>query len=140
MFERILIAHDGSEGADRALDSAIELATRFQSDLHMISIEEDLPRYARTIDDVPEEKEREDTYFGQIGEQCRRRAAFHGINLQHTIIAGHAVKSVAEFVKEGKFQLLVIGYTGHSRLYEHLWGGTSQNLTRVVLCDVLVVK
>jgi len=140
MFERILVAHDGSEGADRALDAAIEITTRFQSDLHMISIEEDLPQYARTIDDVAEEKEREDTYFVQISEQCRRRAAFRGINLQTTIIAGHAVKSIAEFVKEGKFQLLVIGYTGHSRLYEHLWGGTSQNLTRVAPCDVLVVK
>jgi len=140
MFDRILIAHDGSDGADRALDTAIEMAARFQSELHMVSVEEDLPQYASTIDDVAEEKERKDTYFGQIGEQCRRRAAFRGIKLEHTVIAGHAVKSIAEFIKERHVQLLIIGYTGHSRLYEHLWGGTSQNLTRVVPCNVLVVK
>lgn len=138
MFDKILVAHDGSDGAQRALDTAI--AARFKSELHMISVEEDLPRYAQTVDDVDEEKETKDTYFRELGEQCERKAGFRGVKLQHTIVAGHAVHSIAEFVKEGRYQLLVIGYTGHSRLYEHLWGGSSQNLTRVVSCNVLILK
>ena len=74
MFEKILIAHDGSDTADRALDTAIEMACRFSAALHMISVEEDLPQYARTIDDVDQEKEAEDSYFALLGARSKQRA------------------------------------------------------------------
>ncbi len=66
MFERILVAHDGSDGAQKAFDTAVELTLRLHASLHMISVEEDLPRYAETMLEVDEEKEVEDTYFGQL--------------------------------------------------------------------------
>jgi len=129
MFEKILIAHDGSDTVDRALDTAIELARRFSAELHMISVEEDLPQYAQTIDDVNQDKEAEDSYFAQLGARSKRRARIQSIDLHHAIVAGHAVQSIAEFARDGHFELLVIGFTGHSRIYDHLWGGSSQNLT-----------
>lgn len=140
MFDKILIAHDGSENADKALDTAIEIAKTFNAELHMISVEEDLPLYAQSIQDVDDEKDAEDDYFKTLGARCSQRARLHGIELKHTIVAGHAVQSIVEFVEAGHFQLLVIGFTGHSRLYDHLWGGSSQNLTRMAPCSVLVVK
>jgi nucleotide-binding universal stress UspA family protein len=140
MFDKILIANDGSDGARRALDAAIDLAVSFGSELHMISIEEALPQYARTLDDVNEEKEIEDSYFGQLGTQCQRLAALKGVKLEHTILAGHAVQTIIEFARARAFQLLVVGFHGHSAIYEHLWGGSSQNLTRMAPCSVLVVK
>jgi nucleotide-binding universal stress UspA family protein len=75
MFTKILIANDGSDGAQRAFNAAVELAAQLQSQLHMISVEEDLPRHAQTIDEVAEEKEAEDSYFGKLTTQCKRRAA-----------------------------------------------------------------
>jgi nucleotide-binding universal stress UspA family protein len=140
MFEKILIAHDGSDAADRALDTAIEMASRFSAELHMISVEEDLPQYARTIDDVNQEKEAEDSYFVLLGTRSKQRARMRGVNLNHVIVAGHAMQSIAEFARDRRFELLVIGFTGHSRLYDHLWGGSSQNRTRTAPCTVLVVK
>ncbi len=50
----------------RRFDAAAELASRLHANLHMISVEEDLPRYAETMLEVDEEKEVEDTYFGQL--------------------------------------------------------------------------
>jgi nucleotide-binding universal stress UspA family protein len=140
MLQKILIAHDGSDGAQKAFEAAVELAARLNLSLHLVSVEEDLPQYAQTMDEVSQEKEQEDSYFGQLASQCRRRAALSGVALESSIVAGHEVKSIVDFARQGGFDLLVIGYTGHSRIYDHLWGGTSQNLARMAPCSVLVVK
>ncbi len=140
MFRKILVAHDGSEGAQKAFDVSIELARQLQASLHMVSVEEDLPHYAETVGEVMEEKEREDTYFGQLVEQCKGRAGLQGVSLDCTVVAGHEVKAIIELARLSGFDLLVVGFTGHSRIYDHIWGGTSQNLTRLAPCPVLVVK
>jgi nucleotide-binding universal stress UspA family protein len=140
MFERILIAHDGSDGALRAFDAAVELAASSQACLHMLSVEEDLPHYAQTMGEVAEQKEEEDTYFSRLAIQAKHRAALRHVSLECSVVAGHEVKAIVEFIREHKFDLLVAGFTGHSRIYDHLWGGTSQNLTRLSPCSVLVVK
>jgi nucleotide-binding universal stress UspA family protein len=140
MYRRILVANDGSDGALKALDTAIELAAALDARLHMISVEEDLPKHAETIDEIEEEKEEEDSYFGKVAAQARVRAAARNVELQCTVVSGHAVKSIADFARENGFDLLVAGFMGHSRLYDRIWGGTSQNLTRLAPCSVLVVK
>jgi nucleotide-binding universal stress UspA family protein len=140
MFDSILIAHDGSDGAQKAFDAALELALRYQAKLHMISVEEDLPRYAETVAEVSEASEEASRYFGQLAEHAKRRAAMRSVELECTIVAGHEVKAIVDFVRARGFRLLVVGFTGHSRIHDSLWGGTSQNLARLAPCSVLVVK
>ena len=126
MFHQILIAHDGSDNARKAFDAAVQLAASLGAHLRMICVEEEIPRHAEVIDELREEKDRADSYFGQLAEHCRVRAAMHSVDLETVIAPGHAVR--------------VIGFTGHSRIYEHIWGGTAHNLTSTVRCNVLVVK
>jgi nucleotide-binding universal stress UspA family protein len=140
MFRKIAIAHDGSEGARKAFDCAVELAVSFHAELHMISVEENLPQHAQTMLEVNDAKETEDSYFGQLAILCRARAAVRGITLECTVRAGHEVETVVNFVREGRFDLLVVGFMGHSRVFDRVWGGPSQNLTRIAPCSILVVK
>jgi nucleotide-binding universal stress UspA family protein len=140
MLERILIAHDGSDIARKAFDFAVDLTARFGARLCMICVEEEIPRHAEVIDELREEKDRADSYFGQLAGHCRTRAALHSVDLETVIVPGHAVKVIGDFVRENAIDLLVIGFTGHSRIYEHLWGGTAHNLTGTVRCNVLLVK
>jgi nucleotide-binding universal stress UspA family protein len=140
MIERILIAHDGSDSARKAFDYAVELTARVGARLWLICVEEEIPRHAEVIDEFREEKDRADSYFGQLAEHCRGRAALHSVDLETVIVSGHAVKVIGDFVRENDIDLLVIGFTGHSRIYQHIWGGTAHNLTSTVRCNVLVVK
>jgi nucleotide-binding universal stress UspA family protein len=140
MFENILVAHDGSDGAWKAFDAALDLAARLRAGLHIISVEEDLPRYAETMTEIDAEREVEDTYYGQLGTEARQRAARRSVPLECTIVSGHEVRSIVDFARQGGFDLLVVGFKGHSAIYEHLWGGTSHNLARMAHCSVLVVK
>jgi nucleotide-binding universal stress UspA family protein len=140
MFGQILIAHDGSDSARKAFDTAVQLAATLGAHLRMICVEEEIPRHAEVIDELREEKDRADSYFGQLAEQCRTLAAIDSVDIATVIVPGHAVKVIGDFVQENAIDLLVIGFTGHSRIYEHIWGGTAHNLTGTVRCNVLVVK
>ena len=140
MIERILIAHDGSDSARKAFDYAVDLAARVGASLAMICVEEEIPRHAEVIDELREAQDREESYFSQLAEHCRTRAAIDSVDLDTVIVPGHAVRVIGDFVQQNGIDLLVIGFTGHSRIYEHFWGGTAHNLTSTVRCNVLVVK
>ena len=140
MFSQILVAHDGSDSARKAFDAAVEITAKLGAHLRMICVEEEIPRHAEVIDELEDAKDQADSYFGQLAEHCRTRAAMHSVDLESVILAGHAVRVIGDFVRENAIDLLVIGFTGHSRIYEHIWGGTAHNLTSTVRCNVLVVK
>ena len=140
MFSKILVAHDGSEGAKKALNMAIDLAKRYQAELHSISVEEHLPHYAATVGEVVEARAEADDYFKKITKESKGLAAQQGVTLHSHVMPGHEVEVVVNFAKEKGFDLLVIGFMGHSKSFGRIWGSTSQNLTRLSPCTVLVVK
>ena len=140
MFRKILVGNDGSEGAKKVLQAAIDLAKRYDTELHEICIEEHLPHYAATIGEVVEAKQEATDYFRQVTRDAELLAEAHGIRLTSHVMPGHVVETIVQFVKDRSFDVLVIGFMGHSRIFDHLWGGTSQNVTRLASCSVLVVK
>ena len=53
---------------------------------------------------------------------------------------GHEVETIVTTAREGKFDLLVIGHHGHSRIFERTMGSTAQSFVRLAPCPVLVAK
>jgi nucleotide-binding universal stress UspA family protein len=139
VFKNIVIANDGSEGGRKALTLACNLAKIHHSALHMISVEE-LPDVPASIDEVIEAKEAENHKFHAVLEQARKIAKAKGVSLQAEVVAGHAAASIVERAKSMKADLLVVGFMGHSALYERIIGGTTDRLVRLAPCPVLVVK
>jgi nucleotide-binding universal stress UspA family protein len=139
VFTRIVVANDGSEGGFRALAMACDLSKRYGAALHMISVEE-LPDFPASIDEILEIKDADNHKFHAVMERAREMAKAHGIEIDAEVVAGHAVASVIERVKAVKADLLVVGFMGHSALYERIIGGTSDRLVRLAPCPVLVVK
>jgi nucleotide-binding universal stress UspA family protein len=140
MFEKILVAYDGSKGAQKAFEVAVEIAARSDAQLHMISVQEKLPRRTKLIGEIVDVQEIEHSYFERVAEEAKRLAARHSVHLECTIAPGHRVKTIMRVADEGGFDLLVVGFSGHSRFNEHLWGRASRDLMRSAPCDVLVVK
>ncbi len=139
MFRKLLIANDGSGGGARALDCALELARSLGAELHMISVEE-LPRFPASMDEVREERRETGHLLRKAVEKARARAGERGVKLETHVVAGHAVPSIVEFIERGGYDLLVIGYMGHSALYNRLIGSTTDRLVELAPCKVLVVK
>jgi nucleotide-binding universal stress UspA family protein len=139
MYRKLLIANDGSEGAQKALTAAIYLAKRFRARLHMLSVEE-LPRFPTTVDEIVEEEQEASRLFEQVTAKALTQAKRGGVRIKSHVAAGHAVPSIVEFIERGGFDLLVIGYMGHSAIYNRLIGSTTDRLVELAPCHVLVVK
>jgi len=78
MFRKILVAYDGSEGARAALRVGIGLAKSLGIELRSLSVEEHLPHYAATIDEVLDAEERIDAYFQKLTKEARDQALLGG--------------------------------------------------------------
>jgi nucleotide-binding universal stress UspA family protein len=139
MPRKILHGLDGSAGSFKALAEAIEMAKCYSAELHTISVEE-VPHYPGTIGEVLEEKAAANGKFGSVAEKAREMARQEGAALRSHVIVGHEVKTIVEFIKKYGFDLLVIGFMGHSALYNRVMGGTCQSLVRLAPCSVYVVK
>lgn len=140
MFRKILVAYDGSEGAKRALRAGIELAKTTGARITAISVREHLPYFATSVDEVDEAREQIDRFFRRITEEAERVAADAGIELETVVQPGHEVETTVAYAKQERFDLLVIGFRGHSNVFGRIMGGTAQNLARLAPCPVLIVK
>jgi nucleotide-binding universal stress UspA family protein len=139
MYSKILVAHDGSAGASKALTAAIALARQSNAALHMISVEE-LPRFPATVDEVIEEKKDAKRRFDSVLGRARHLAQKESLKLETHVVAGHPVSAIIEFIDKNGFDLLVVGFFGHSALYNRLVGSTTDRLVELAPCSVLVVK
>ena len=137
----ILVANDGSEEARKALMAAIELAQIYEAKLHIVTVEEHLPQHqGSVIGGELRPKAQAAEYLRRTMIQAGLTATNAGMRLTPHVLAGHEVETIVTFLAAHRIDLLVVGFMGHSQIFGHEWGSTSQNLTRLAPCTVLVVK
>jgi nucleotide-binding universal stress UspA family protein len=136
---KILIAHDGSEEAQKALDLAIDLAKRLRAKLHMILVKEAL-RFPTTLDDVANAEEEASHRCEQVIADAVAQATKRRVLIESHLVAGHPVPTIVEFIERDGFDLLVIGYMGHSAIYKGIIGSTTDRLVELAPCHVVVAK
>ena len=138
-FEKILVAIDGSEGSDRALAKAVELAQLAKARITALAVEGPLPAYAATIGEVDEVKREKDVFFNALAEQAKRRASESGIVLEVIVRPGHPAELISEVATEGAYDLVVLGHRGHF-LRDHLLGSTADRVVEHAPCPVMIVR
>jgi len=139
IYRKILVANDGSAGGYRALSASFGIAHRHKAELHMITVEE-IPRFPGSIDEVEGEIESADRRFAPVIAKSKQEAAAEGLDLHCHLLPGHAVSTIVEFCRERAYDLLVVGFMGHSMLYNRIIGSTTDRLVDLAPCSVLIVK
>ena len=140
MFTKVVVGYDGSDGANTALQRGIELAQCAHLPLYAVMVEEELPRYAGTIDEFRAVKEQKDAFFAQLGREITGQAADQGVTLTADVMPGHEIGALVDYMRKGGFDLLIVGGHGHSRLHDRIVGSTANGLVTSVPCSILVVK
>ncbi len=140
MYKKILLAYDGSQGAERALAAGLELAKLHGAELTALAVEEHLPRFPGTIDEVQEEKQFANDHCGRLLEAARSRAREAGVELKIIMRPGHPAQTIVEVAKEGNFDVILVGHSGLSGVWAAFLGTTAEKVSRHAPCSVLIVR
>jgi nucleotide-binding universal stress UspA family protein len=139
MFDKILHANDGSEHAFRALALALAIAKQNRSELHMVCVEE-IPYLPEFMEEVRESAGTAARYFHGVLQRARNMAELSKVAFETHLLAGHPVRDIVKLAADMQADLLVIGATGHSAIYERMVGSRADRIIQLAHCPVLVVK
>jgi len=138
-FQNVLVAIDGSEGAQRALDCAISLVERLGGRLTAVAVEGKLPAYAATAGEVDEVKGEKDRFFQRVLDSAVSDARERGVELETELVPGHAAEVISHYAEAHDHDLIVIGHKGHF-LGDFLLGSTADRVAHHAHCPVIVVR
>jgi len=139
MFKTVLHANEGSEPAFRALTLSVEIARQNGSVLHLVCVEE-IPPMPEYLEEIREAKGTAARRFHAVVERARHVARAGGIEPNVHVLSGHPVRVIVDLASRIGADLIVIGATGHSALYERLIGSRADRIMQLAPRPVLVVK
>jgi nucleotide-binding universal stress UspA family protein len=140
MFKKILLAYDGSEGANKALKVALELAQVHQGMIWALGVEENLPHVVASVGEFQESKEQADAKFHKLLDAARTQAEKAGVELKTIRRAGHPAQTIVNVAREGEFDLILVGHSGLSGVWAAFLGTTAEKVSRHAPCSVLIVR
>lgn len=142
-MKRILVATDGSDGADRALDAAADLAKSCGAELVLVTVEQgylrgDLEEFRwaenATVDEIL------NAVSAEILKRAGERAAARGIKpVRSHAGLGEAASFILDVAAREQPDMIVVGKRGKGRLSGLLLGSVSQKLVSLAQCKILVV-
>lgn len=139
MFQRILLAWDGSRPAHRALDAAVGIARRYGAEIVALSIAYS-PGHAETEADRVESVEAARRYLEESFAAVRDRADRVGVPLEFAIIEGaKPADELVAYAHEHAFDLLVAGHHRNPRAGRFRIHGLSERLVETATMPVLIV-
>ena len=141
-MRRIIVATDGSSGANRAVDTAATLARTSGADLVILTIGgnitgAELRELAGASGDLS--KILQEAANKVLG-QARKRALRIGVRTVKLQTGwGDPAETIIDTVRRGKADMLVVGRRGRGRLSGLLLGSVSQKLATLAPCVVVIV-
>jgi nucleotide-binding universal stress UspA family protein len=140
-MRNIMVATDGSEGAKRAVDVAIELAKGPGRTLSVVTVAIPLSakeqrEFARIEGDEADPSE---TLAQRNLHDARRQAEQAGIKPATKLAWGDPAEAIIKTIEREKVDAVVVGRRGHGQLAGLLLGSVSQKLCSLAPCAVIVV-
>ncbi|MFD1882997.1 universal stress protein [Paracoccus pacificus] len=147
MFQKILLAYDGSVGSDRALEKATELALLTGGELavltvyrHHAMLEASISMVRGKLDPGGNLDETMKTTARETADHAKTRAKAAGVRkVTASIKAGPPARTIVSVAREKGVDLIVVGSRGLGSAEGFLLGSVSHKVTGLADCPVLVV-
>ncbi|AAY80951.1 universal stress protein [Sulfolobus acidocaldarius DSM 639] len=142
MFKKIVVAYDGSDNANRALDVAIDLAKKYDAKLDVVQVVDTSALLGMGLAPVPNDliqqvysKAKSDV------ENAKSKATNQGIKeVDGIVLEGDPASSIVEYSSKSGANLIVTGSRGLSTFKRLLLGSVSTKIAQESRIPVLIVK
>ena len=131
MFQTILVPTDGSEFAQRAEDTAIDIASKFGARLIGAYVIDEKLIYPYEV--LEEEGKK-------ILKNLGLKAKKEGVIVDEILVVGNPAKDIVTIIKRMKPDLVVIGTHSKKGLEKLLLGSVAENVLKKVAPPVLLIK
>lgn len=139
LFKKILIATDGSENNQTAVEEGIKIAHACGSSVYVVYVID-----MRAFESVPADVGMRDTYLLLQNEANqvldRVRTLGEDLKIETKILEGRPANEIVEFAEDNGIDLIVIGTQGKTGLKRLLLGSVAETVIRSATSMVLVVK
>ncbi|MCU4974311.1 universal stress protein [Halobacteria archaeon AArc-m2/3/4] len=137
MFDTVVVATDGSDSVTRAIDVALDMAARFDADVHALSVID-----AGEVDASPAQLREEltvalETHAETALETVRERA---GPGITTAVREGRPAPEICEYAREHDADLIVTGTRGRHGENRLLLGSVAERVVRTSPVPVLSVR
>lgn len=145
---KILIATDGSEFSDAAIDEVLRYHTRAETEVMIVAVVEPLVNtvgapfgvldtyYASYLKDA---RERAETVLEKADKRFRESAG-EGIKVSSKLLTGKAGQEIVEAAAKWPADLIAVGSHGRGFWERAYLGSVSNAVTHHAPCNVLVVR
>jgi len=138
-FTNVLVAIDGSDDADKALDCALSICSSLDAQLTVLGIEGKLPAYAASRGEVDEVKREKDEFFARVLSEAQQTATDRGVTVRTDLVPGHSADVIIHYAAAHAHDLIVVAH--HAHIFgDVLVGSTADRVAHHAPCPVMVVR
>ncbi len=142
-FTNILVPYDGSVCAQKAFKTALEIGKKFDSVITVITCIKSPARISVYYDSKFDERilEKQKTTAMQLLLVLEERTKKSGLKIKsHVFQTDSIVKSITEFAKSHKIDLIIMGARGQTKFKQLLFGSVSSGVSQHSKCSVMIER
>ena len=138
MFQKILVAYDGSDPAGHAFNLALDLAGKYGAKVRVLAVARP-PEFGEEVEtEAVLEKSRK--HYHHVLKPLKERAAGLGLAVDYDVVVGHPAERIVIEAEQWGADLIVVGHRGHGLMGRWLLGSIAKQIMHHATCAVLVAR
>lgn len=138
MFDKILLAYDGSDAAGNAFELALDLTVKYGAELKVLAVARP-PEFGGEVEtEAVVENSRK--HYQQVLKPLKERAKAAGLPVQFEVATGHPAEQIVLEAEQWGARLVVLGHRGQGIMGRWLVGSVAKQVMHHAPCAVLVAR
>ena len=138
MFDKILVAYDGSDAAGKAFDLALNLAEKYGAELKVLAVAQP-PDFGSEVE-TKAVLENSHKHYKHVLKPIKERLAATGIKFQVELGSGHPAEHIVMTAEQWGAKLILLGHRGKGLMGHWLIGSVAKQVMHHAPCSVLVAR
>jgi nucleotide-binding universal stress UspA family protein len=143
-LKRILVPTDFSKFSQNALNYAAAFAGKFEAELHLLHVVQNLalviPEIISVEPPVTPSIEQLTTAVQAAFDRIIKENQLQNLNVKREVREGAPFYEIIQYARDAGIDLIVMGTHGHSGLVHVLLGSVTEKVVRKAPCPVLTVR